>query len=200
MLKYKKVFMGVAMITLEVIAQAIGIVGMIITLISYQQKKQMNLIICQMLGGGMFIFNFLLLGIVDGVFYIGTVLNVLGVFRCIVFANKKLFRSDNPIWLAVFTALYFGAYAMSFTVFGNEVNVRNLTVELLPVLAMVAGTFAVYMKEARNARQLSLISSPLWLSYDAFAGSLGGIIGESLNLCSIVIGMLRHDIKKREKV
>ena len=188
------------MITLEVIAQAIGIIGMIINLISYQQKKQINLILCQMLGGGMFIFNFLLLGIIDGVFYIGTILNILGVFRCIVFANKKLFRSDNPIWLAVFTVLYFGAYALSFTVFGNEVNARNLIIEVLPVLAMVAGTFAVYMREARNARKLSLISSPLWLSYDAFAGSIGGVIGESLNLCSIVVGMFRHDIKKKENV
>ena len=184
---------------LEIIAQSIGIVGMIINLISYQQKKQKNLITCQMLGGGMFVFNFMLLGIVDGTFYIGTLLNVLGVFRCIVFANKGKFKSDNPIWIAVFTLLYFGAYALSFTVFGNEATPKNLIIEIVPVLAMVAGTFAVYMKRSADARKLSLISSPLWLVYDAFANSLGGVIGESLNLCSIVVGMLRHDVGKKEK-
>ena len=147
----------------------------------------------------MFFLNFLLLGIVDGVFYIGTLLNLLGVLRCVVFANKAKFKSDNPIWIAVFTILYFGAYILSFTVFGNEATLKNLIIELLPVLAMVAGTFAVYMKKSADARKLSLISSPLWLGYDAFARSFGGVIGESLNLCSIVVGIFRHDIGKKEK-
>ena len=182
---------------MEILAQVIGIVGMVVNLLAYQQKKQKNLILFQLGGSAMFFLNFLLLGIVDGVFYIGTLMNLLGIFRSIVFANKKLFRSDKPFWIGIMTALYLGAYALVFTVFGTKPTVYNLLIEFIPVVAMIAGTLVVYMKEARNARKLSLISSPSWLIYDVAAGSVGGTIGEILNIVSIFVGMIRHDIKRK---
>ena len=183
---------------MEILAQAIGIVGMVVNLLAYQQKKQKNLILFQLGGSAMFFLNFLLLGIADGVFYIGTLMNLLGIFRSVVFANRKVFRSDKPFWIAIMTVLYLGAYALAFTVFGTKPTVYNLLIEFIPVVAMIAGTLVVYMKEAGNARRLSLISSPSWLIYDIAAGSVGGTIGEILNICSIFVGMIRHDIKKKE--
>ena len=182
---------------MELIAQIIGIVAMIVNWLSYQQKKQLNLILFQLVGSGLFFLNFLLLGIADGVFYIGTIMNALGVFRSVVFANKKTFRSDNPVWILIFSAFYVTAYVLTFAVFGTEAKPENLITEFIPVIAMIAGTLAVYMKESSSARKLSLISSPSWLVYDISAGSIGGTIGEILNLFSIFIGMFRHDRKKK---
>ena len=148
----------------------------------------------------MFFLNFLLVGIADGVFYIGTLMNLLGILRSIVFASKKVFRSDKPFWIGIMTVLYLGAYALAFTVFGTKPTVYNLLIEFIPVVAMIAGTLVVYMKDAGNARKLSLISSPSWLVYDIAAGSLGGIIGEILNIGSIFVGMIRHDIGRKDKI
>ena len=47
---------------MEIIAQAIGIVGMIVNLLAYQQKKQKNLILFQLGGSAMFFLNFLPFG------------------------------------------------------------------------------------------------------------------------------------------
>ena len=50
---------------IEIIAQIIGIFGMTVNLLAYQQKKQFNLILFQFFGSGLFFLNFLLLGIAD---------------------------------------------------------------------------------------------------------------------------------------
>ena len=185
---------------MEIVAQLVGILGMIANLLSYQQKKHISFLLFQLFGNGLFFVNFLLLGIVDGVFYIGALMNVLGVVRAVVFANKKLFGSDKPIWILIFSLLYVISYVLTFTVFGTETTVPNLLKEFIPVIAMVVANFAMYVKDAGTARKLSLISSPSWLIYDISAKSLGGTIGEVLNLCSIFIGMLRHDVKKKGDV
>ena len=185
---------------IEIIAQIIGIFGMTVNLLAYQQKKQFNLILFQFFGSGLFFLNFLLLGIANGVIYIGAIMNLLGMFRSTVFANKKFFHSDKPFWIAIFSVFYIIAYVLVFTVFGTEATPKNLIIEFIPVFAMIAGTLVVYMKNAGAARKLSLISSPSWLVYDIAAGSLGGTIGEMLNICSIFIGMLRHDRKAKGEV
>ena len=54
-------------------------------------------------------------------------------------------------------------------------------------------------QEDKVLRRVTFISSPLWLTYNTVFFSLGGIIGETLNLCSALIGTLRLDRKKKEE-
>ena len=66
---------------IEIIAQIAGILGMIFNSLSYQQKKQRNLILFHFFGSGFFFVNFLFLGIAQGVLLIGAVMNLLAVLR-----------------------------------------------------------------------------------------------------------------------
>ena len=74
-----------------------------------------------------------------------------------------------------------------------------MILEVLPVLAMTVTTIAFRYKEAKILRRVTFISSPMWLTYNAIFFSLGGIIGESLNIGSALIGTLRLDRKKAEE-
>ena len=71
--------------------------------------------------------------------------------------------------------------------------------EVLPVLAMTVTTIAFRYKEDKILRRVTFISSPMWLTYNVVFFSLGGIIGEALNLSSAIIGTIRLDRKKEEK-
>jgi len=178
----------------EIIAQAIGIVAMALNILSFQQKVQRNIIIMQFFGASLFAVNMFMIGATVGGF-----LNLLGALRAIVFANKEKFRADKIIWVHFFNVLYLVSYILTFTVFGKELTIINFVIEFLPIIGMVASGIGFYLSEAKTVRKLGLVSSPSWLVYNIYNMAVGGIICEILAMVSIVIGMIRHDIKKQEK-
>lgn len=176
---------------MELIAQAIGLAAMAFNISSYQRKSRMGVIGFQLWGSVLFAVNFYLLGAT-----VGAMMNVLSAIRAVVFLNREKFRTNHPAWLAGFVAAFLMSYALTFTVFGTEATVKNLLVEFLPVIGMTATTVSFRYTDAKTIRRFGLISSPSWLIYNLFAGSLGAIACEVLSLGSIVLGIWRMDRKK----
>ena len=96
-----------------------------------------------------------------------------------------------------FIAVFALMYPVTFLLFDKEPTVKNLILELLPVIGMCAGTIGYHMKEAKHVRRLALIGSPCWLIYNVFTGSIGGILCEVISLISVFVGMLRYDVKHK---
>ena len=178
--------------TYEIIAQAVGIVAMVFNILSYQGKKQSTIILLQFFGGTLFAVNFWMLG--AGV---GGILNLIGAIRAVVFLFKDRLKADRLPWFVAFIASYITVYILNFTAFGKEVSAFNLVIELLPVIGMVALNIGFRMKNASDVRKLGLISSPAWLIYNIVIGSWGAILCEVFTLCSILIGIFRHDKVKQ---
>ena len=175
----------------DIIAQSIGIVAMAMNILSYQQKKQRNIIIMQLCGTSLFAVNMFMIGAVAGGF-----LNCIGAIRAVVYSNRKTFRADKPAWVFGFGVLYLAAYAMSFLVFDKEPTLVNFIIEFLPLIGMFSTGFGFYLDRADTMRKMGLISSPSWLVYNIYNFALGGIICEILAMFSIVIGIIRHDRKR----
>ncbi|MBQ7380960.1 MAG: YgjV family protein [Clostridia bacterium] len=173
------------------VAQLLGIFGLGCNVISYQQKKKVTLILCQLFGGLFFSIHFFMLG--D---YIGSMLNAIALVRAIIFAKVIKTKRSERIWAGVFIALCVATYPLTFTVFGVEPLPFTLALKSLPVIAMCVGTVSFTMENAGKVRFLSLFNSPLWLINNIVELSWGGILCETLSLCSIVLGIFRHDIKK----
>lgn len=178
---------------METAAQIISIVAMVFNILSYQQKSRKGIIAVQFVGGTLFAISFLMLGA-----YSGGLLNVVGAVRAILFYNRDKFRMDKPVWLVIFFAIYLACYAMTFVVFKTEPTPFNFAIEILPVIGLVATTFAYRHTQAKVLRRFSLISSVSWLIYNFVAMSVGAICCEILSLASIIIAMLRFDIKKEK--
>lgn len=176
---------------LEMIGQAVGIVAMAFNILSYQQKNQKTVIGFQFFGSVLFALNYLMLGAL-----VGGILNIIGIFRALVFLNKQRLQAHKPIWLWGFIVAYLATYVLTFTVFGQEPTVRNLILEALPVIGMTAITVGFRMTDAKAVRRMGLISSPAWLVYNIAAGSIGAICCEVFTLGSILIGMFRLDRQK----
>ena len=72
---------------------------------------------------------------------------------------------------------------------------------ILPFIGMILTTFALRARTSGAIRLLNLPNDPLWLIYNAMSGSISGVITEVCIICSILIGMLRHDVPQlREKI
>ena len=173
-------------------AQAIGIIAMAFNTLSYQQKSRSTVIAMQMIGTFLFCINFYMLGAT-----MGCILNALAAFRALIFLNKEKVHADHWGWFVGFLAVYALSYGMTFTVFGTEATLRNLILEFLPLMGMVAITISFRLSDAKAIRKYALISSPCWLIYNIANFSIGAIICEVLSLCSILIGMLRLDRKTK---
>lgn len=176
---------------MELIAQAIGLAAMAFNITSYQRKTRMGVIGFQLWGSVLFALNFYLLGAT-----VGAMMNVLSAIRAIVFLNREKLRANHPAWLAGFVAAFLLSYGLTFTLFGTEATLKNLLVEFLPVIGMTATTVSFRYTDAKTIRRFGLISSPSWLIYNLFAGSLGAIACEVLSLGSILLGIWRMDRKK----
>ena len=176
--------------TQDFIAQAFGIVGMTMNILSFQMKKQKNIIFMQLIGSTMFCLNYFLLGAASG-----ALLNIIGILRAVVYWKREFFKADKIIWVYALSVGYVAAYFLSFVLFGTERTLENYVVELLPVVGMMLTTVSFYFGRADVIRYIVLINNPLWLTYNIINLAIGGIICESVAMCSAIIGIFRYDIK-----
>ena len=181
-------------ITTKIIAQGFGILGMICNILVFQQKTQKRVLIWQFFAASVFAVNYLMLG-----YPVGGLLNIIGALRAVVFFFKERTKADHILWLVFFICAFAATYPLSFLCFGTEITRLKLITEVLPVIAMIIATISLRLGSAKAVRFLGLSSSPMWLTYNLFTGSFGAVASEILNLISIVVGIIRLDIKKSKE-
>ena len=179
---------------MELFAQILGFIGMTLNLISFQLKEQKKLIRLQFFSSIVFACHYLLLGAITG-----CILNVVGIARAFVYSNKEQPWAKTKLWLYGFCAAYFAVYILTFAAFGKEPTVYYLLLELLPVIGMVCTTIGFYLKNAAQVRKLALMNTPTWLTYNLFNRSIGGALTEIFCFISVVVGILRLDIRKKSE-
>ncbi len=176
---------------MDILAQIIGILAMVVIVLSYQCKNKNTLLFIQMLGNVLFAVNMFMIGA-----YVGGLLNAIGIVRALVYMRKERLKLPLPLVNGIFIFLYFVSYVLVFTVFGKEFTLANAIVELLPVIGMTALTFGFAGSNAKAVRLCSLINSPCWLVYNSINFAIGGILCEVISLVSLATAMIRLDFKK----
>ncbi|MBQ7353187.1 MAG: YgjV family protein [Clostridia bacterium] len=176
-----------------IIAQAFGILGMICNIIVFQQKTHKRVLVWQFFAASVFAVNYFMVGAV-----VGGMLNTVGALRSVVFFFKEKTHANSIFWLIFFICAFSLAYPLTFLLFGTEPIAKNFIIELLPVIAMIIATISLRLGSAKAVRKLGLASSPMWLTYNCFSGSIGAIASEILNLISIIVGIIRFDIKRNK--
>lgn len=176
----------------DIFVQAIGIIAMCFNIFSFQLKTSTKVIVCQLIGASFFAVHFFLLGAT-----VGGLLNLVAIFRAIIFSNPEKFRAKHIGWLVLFVALFVLSYVLSFTVFGKPFTLGNALLEILPVVGLTASTVSFRLDSGAAIRRYGLICSPCWLIYNVVNQSIGASICEAVSIISIFIGMFRHDIKRK---
>ena len=172
----------------QIIAQSLGIIAFIIATLSFQRKTQRGIMVMQVCSCFCFTVHFLILGVMGGF-----ILNFIAFFRSIVYSFRKTHKfAASVVWVYVFMALVIAAGIYSY------IDGDGLAV-ILPSVGMFVTTLAGRMEHAKTVRSLTLLNSPLWLAYNIIKGSVGGMLTEIVSFCSIIIGILRLDIKKKSK-
>jgi hypothetical protein len=160
---------------LEVVAQAFGILGSIVYLISFQIKKSRPFFATQCLGSFLFVLNYLFLGA-----YTGCLMNTLGVIRAACLAlGGRLHHKVIP-W--VLDVIYITVTVLTFSGVPSA----------LVLIAMICSTHALWTRKGNIIRYVQLsVTSPCWLAHNIMVFSIGGILCEVGNMISTVISIVR---------
>ncbi len=114
-------------------------------------------------------------------------MNLVGFSRTITFRlqpEEKLDSRRYLLYLFVFLFVGFGLFSW------------QGWYSFLPMIGMVAETIGLWMKRPFAVRAVNLFPRPCWLLYNIIVGSYAGMATEMFLAVSIVIGIIRHDIKK----
>lgn len=168
----------------EIVGQIIGFIAMAIIVVSYQQKSHKNILTFQMVSGLLFTIHYLLLGA-----YTGAVMNLLGAFRSLIYSSRGKKWASTILWPIVFS--------IAFLISG--ILTWDNSFSVFPLIAMLMSSVVLWIEQPRINRILSLPTSTCWLIYNIKTVSIPGIITEVFVLSSIVIGIIRLDIKKKDK-
>ena len=163
--------------TKELIGQIFSIIGMALTLVSFQMKTKKQILMVQTAGSSFFLASYLLFGS-----WAAVCLNVVFLIRNTVFYFKTQKWASHRIWLYILLVLVIVAGALGFKTYWD----------IFTIIGAIFGTVAASMKSENMFRLLKLGDSPCWLIYNASIPSIGGIICEIINIASILIGLIRY--------
>lgn len=165
----------IEVITMDILAQIVGILGTCAAFISFQLKENKKFFILQSTSGALFALNFLMLGA-----YTGSLLNLINIYRGAVMAGGK--KTRKLFFLVSIQLLYIVATVFTYT------NIFSL----IALAAQLIGTFAMWSQNGKTIRILQLFAvSPMWLIHNIFVFSIGGIICEVFNIGSIIVSLIR---------
>lgn len=157
-----------------IIAQLIGLFGLISHVMSFQQSRRGRVLVLLMVGCIFWAVHFLLLG-----FYTAAVLNLIAAVRSWVFYKFK--DRTNKTLLNMFLLILIVSTLVTW----------QGPISVLPLLASVFSTYASWGVSAQTIRWLTIPSPVLWFVHNVFAGSIG-VIADSMVLSSILVGLYRH--------
>lgn len=167
---------------MNIAAQIVGLNGIICSLLSFQQKERKNVMLLQTTASGAFCVQLFMVGAITG-----GCLDSISFFRSLIFSQRHKKWASSPIWLCIFIAAMTAVGIMTW----------QDTSSILPIIGSLLSTLALWMKKPKHIRIISLFVGPCWLIYNLIHGAYTGALNEVLAMASIIIGLIRHDLKEK---
>ncbi len=122
----------------------------------------------------------------------GLVMALLAVLRSVIFAkyiDDKISTKKDILILFIFYIMVGILEAITYDGF----------LSLLPMLAILMYTFAVWQKNSTVYKILGVLVSIVWIIYNIYVNSIFGIILETIMVISAIIGILKDKRNKSKK-
>lgn len=119
--------------------------------------------------------------------YTGGFICIISICRSLVFMNDDKKWAQSKLWLVLFLTL--GVCSTAYTWAGPK--------SLLALGASISAIISYWQPSPRISRILAFPISICMGCYGALNGSIPVIINETLSVISSIIGIIKHDIKKK---
>lgn len=163
-------------------AQLVGIVGIVINMIIYQQKSRTGLLVCKLLSDVASLIHFLLLGA-----FSGAAIALIGCFRELAFLKFSKESKTGKVLMGVFIVVSLISATLTW----------QSAFSILPAIASIISVIGFSQGSPRLSRILSFPISACMGTYAVSVASYTVVANEIFTVTSSMIGIIRHDIKKK---
>lgn len=165
----------------EIIAQIFGLLGLVFSAWSYQEKNNSRFFVKQGLAGLMFFVNFTLIGAISAALF-----NITNLVRGAIFSGK-----EKKLWkMIAVVSLYTVCFVFSLSLIMDKPF--QIFLSALTYLTLELMTILMWMGNGKHIRYGQFfVSSPSWIIHNIFNFSLGGILCEVFMMTSVVVSFIR---------
>lgn len=161
-----------------VIAQAIGPITTVLSIVSAQMKSITAILITELAANFLTAMSYILLGGISGSYICLTA--CVQTIISFVFAKKK--RKVPKAITALFLVCYIAVSLLAY----------RTPMDILPCFCALAFALSVAQSNAKGYRFFMTISAVLWIAYDILVGAWGMLITHGLLLGSLIIAFIRQ--------
>lgn len=165
-----------------VVAQIVGVAGVVLYLLSYQLKKRRHIVWVTCISNALYVLQYVLLGA-----FSGAVMDFMSTVSSFLAAKKNAppFKSHTKLLVWINMA--------AITVVGLiSAFLQRDPIELLPVAGTLLQAGSMWCDDEQNIRKLGLLGAPFWLVYNFISQAYGATLGSVIAIISIVIAMIRY--------
>lgn len=168
---------------MDIAAWIFGGLAMSCLFAAYQQKSAKGLTVCKLGADIFWSFHYLFLGA-----YTGIVPNCVGIFRELIFMQRKTKKWAN---LIIFPILFVVAgWGVGMLTFRGPISI-------LPLAASTVVTLGLWTQNALVCKIACAPASTAFLIYDIFVGSYIGVFAEAFSLVSLAIFFIKYFKNKK---
>lgn len=161
-----------------VLAQIIGGIVLILTVISVQFKTKEKILMCQIIANLLISIQYFLLGALTG-----GVVSIINVIRCIIFYFYKK-KNMKP------SIVFLGVFVMVAVVSG--ILTWQSVFSIIPIIAAIVFTYGLWQDNIKITRICTAITAGNWSIYNIIVKAYAGAIQSVAECISAIIAMIRH--------
>lgn len=165
------------MIKLNIVANIIGVIALVLTLLSYQNNNKRKFLLWQILANLTLAIQYLLLNAISAVVAI-----LIALVRNFVFFKFESKNKEIPLYILIlfqFTVLIFGIFTF------------DGVLSIFPVIITMLFSYAAWQKKITDTYMLCVLVMVLYIVYNFYVGAYVSIVSNVLELCSAIIGKVR---------
>ena len=167
----------------QLAVQLIGLAGFLFIVLSFQKNKRSGILTLFLVGQIFFAVHFGLLGA-----WTAVATSVVAAARTFVF-NKKDYNEKGTYLLWIFIVIFWACGILFWEGYRS----------LLLMAASTVDSYAFWKEKTKHIRFIMLVPRPLFFTYNFMVGSYPGMLTDIVLLVSIIIGIFRFDIPKKNK-
>jgi len=164
-----------------ILSNIFGLLGIASTVVIYQQKSRIGLLVSKLVSDVIWFFQYALIGA-----WSGAAISIIAIIRELIFINRQKKWARSPFWLVLFLVL---------SGISGVVTWKNIY-SIFPCIASALAVIGFWIGKPKLSRFLSYPISGCMLTYAISHTAYMAIINELLTIVSSIVGNIRHDFKK----
>ena len=167
----------------DILVYGIGIIAMVLSIVAFQFKKRVTIVLCNFLGQTSWVLYFLLQGDVTS-----AIACALSAVMLAVFTKQGRWKwVSSPFCMIFFIVLICGFSALSFAVWSD----------IFPLLAGVFAVVANSRSNEKRLRQFSLLWCGFWLLNSTFKMYPVAFANDFFCTVSTIVALVRYRVKRK---